>query len=253
MALSVEEQLLQSKILTENTDTNPNMIYKTSSRLNKGLNPEVFSGVNSKIVNAINLLYSMITKTQNTALNLNDKVNSVTLDVDIPTNKEIWDSVVSKLGAVDPTAKTVIQSLDLMLQGKLQANILNLTKEDNGKVLSVFVDELGKVTTKAVSINGGNSDPVTAQDITYTNHDFSSLDTVAKALDYVLSNLNNGGTGQSNPIKWDQISDKPNIVDTLTLNQTTLSINSNSTPISSVPLADDVDITGIINSLDNLV
>mgnify|MGYP003296124153 CR=1 FL=1 len=48
MALTTEELLLQMQILTEKTDesTNPNMIYKKSKALNKGLNPEYYSGNN---------------------------------------------------------------------------------------------------------------------------------------------------------------------------------------------------------------
>lgn len=250
MSLSSEEMLIQSKVLTEATDTNPNMPFKSTLRLNKGLNPDTFSGLNSKIVNAINLLQSMIVETQNTAFNLNDKVNGVILDVDKPLNAEKWNSVKEILKSVDPTAESIIQALELLLQGKLQSNILGLSKEDNGKILSVFVDELGKVTTKAVQMTGsGSSDPVTAQQVSYTNPKFESLTTVAKALDYTLANLGTS-EGPSGPITWDQILEKPDVPDTLLLNGTSLALNSKSIPLSSVPLANDEDITGIISSLD---
>lgn len=253
MALSSEEQLVQSKVLSENTDTNPNMVYKTSARLNKGLNPEAFSGVNSRIVNAINLLQSMIVETQNTAFNLNDKVNGVILDVDNPLNAEKWNTIKEKLKAIDPTAQTVIQAFEILFNGNAQADLLNLTEEDNGKVLSVFVGEDGKVTTKAIPMTGGGepSAPPTAQEVAYTNPKHYSLNTVAKALDYILANLNNGGgTGPSGPITWDQIDGKPEIPDALEITAGNLALNVNSVPMSTVPLASDSDIEAIIKSLD---
>lgn len=254
MALTSEEMLVQSKVLVEATESNPNMPYKANAKLNKGLNPEAFAGANSKIVNAINLLYTMVTETRNTAFNLNDKVNGVILDVDEPLNAEKWNALKDKLKAIDPNAETVIQALELLFNGNAQANLLNLTEEDNGKVLSVFVGEDGKVTTKAIPMTGGggeSSAPPTAQEVAYTNPKHSSLNTVAKALDYILANLNSGGgTGPSGPITWDQIDGKPEIPDALEITAGNLALNANSVPMSTVPLASDSDIEAIIKSLD---
>lgn len=253
MALTPEEMLVQSNVLVEPTENNPNMPYKANIRLNKGLNPEAFSGNNSKIVNAINSLYTLISETKSSALSLNDKVNGVILDVDNPINADKWNAIKEKLQAIDPTAETIIQALEILFNGNAQAELLNLTSEDNGKVLSVFVGEDGRVTTKAIPMTGGgeSSLPPSAQQVAYTNSNHSSLNTVAKALDYILANLNNGsGTGPSGPISWDQIDGKPEIPDALELTAGNLTLNANAVPMSTVPLASDSDIDAIIKSLD---
>ena len=83
MALTDEQKVLQADILTEKTDssTNPNMIYSTSAAKNKALNPDTFSGNNSKVVNAINLTYKQAEKAITTVDNFSTKVNEVLLDV----------------------------------------------------------------------------------------------------------------------------------------------------------------------------
>ena len=60
MAMTDEELLLQMNILTTATENNENMKYRANAALNKGLNPEFFTGNNTKIVNAINKLASEV-------------------------------------------------------------------------------------------------------------------------------------------------------------------------------------------------
>ena len=49
-----ERYEIQSEILTTETNKNPDMKYNKIPVLNKGLNPEIFPGSMSKVVNAIN-------------------------------------------------------------------------------------------------------------------------------------------------------------------------------------------------------
>ena len=46
MALSEEQIKQQIDVLTTKTSENPEMVYKAIAALNKGLNPEYFSGNN---------------------------------------------------------------------------------------------------------------------------------------------------------------------------------------------------------------
>lgn len=83
MALTDEQKILQADILTEKTDssTNPNMTYSTSTAKNKALNPNYFSGNDTKVVNAINATFKQAEKAIVTVDNFSSKVNEVLLDV----------------------------------------------------------------------------------------------------------------------------------------------------------------------------
>lgn len=83
MALTDEQKVLQADILTEKTDssTNPNMTYSTSTAKNKALNPNYFSGNDTKVVNAINATFKQAEKAIVTVDNFSSKVNEVLLDV----------------------------------------------------------------------------------------------------------------------------------------------------------------------------
>ena len=56
MALTEEELKQQANVLATKTEDNPNMPYKANATLNKGLNPDYYSGQYTKIVNALNKL-----------------------------------------------------------------------------------------------------------------------------------------------------------------------------------------------------
>ena len=75
MAMSDEELLLQMNILASKTEDNPNMVFKANKTLNKGLNPDYFTGQDTKIVNAINMLAETTVKVTEVAALVADKVN----------------------------------------------------------------------------------------------------------------------------------------------------------------------------------
>lgn len=62
------------------TTTNPLMVYKTSQLTNKGLNPELFKGNGTKIVNILNGLQKDIYSANQTISNVYDKYNPVVGD-----------------------------------------------------------------------------------------------------------------------------------------------------------------------------
>ena len=115
MAMSDEELLLQMNILASKTEDNPNMVYKANATLNKGLNPEYFTGNNTKIVNAINHLAETSVKISDLSEAVADKVNELLLDTSSDANKAIWDNV-KELMEMD----TIIEGIQRILEGKQQ-------------------------------------------------------------------------------------------------------------------------------------
>ena len=86
--MTEEELKLQMDILTSKISDNPNMTYKTNAVLNKGLNPDFFTGNNTRIVNAINKLAQDVAAMQIAVIDMINKTNGVILDVNSVENKE---------------------------------------------------------------------------------------------------------------------------------------------------------------------
>lgn len=116
MALTDEQKVLQADILTEKTDsdTNPNMIYSTSAAKNKALNPDTFSGNNSKVVNAINLTYKQAEKAITTVDNFSTKVNEVLLDVGSTSGLAKLEQLRTDMGQ-----QTLVEGLIDLYENKL--------------------------------------------------------------------------------------------------------------------------------------
>lgn len=116
MALTDEQKVLQADILTEKTDsdTNPNMIYSTSAAKNKALNPDTFSGNNSKVVNAINLTYKQAEKAIATVDNFSTKVNEVLLDVGSTSGLAKLEQLRTDMGQ-----QTLVEGLIDLYENKL--------------------------------------------------------------------------------------------------------------------------------------
>ena len=93
MAMTDEELMLQMNILASKISDNPNMPIKSNAMLNKGLNPEFFSGNYTKVVNALNQL-AVNADIANTNANLvADKVNELLLDTSNFENQAIWEQL----------------------------------------------------------------------------------------------------------------------------------------------------------------
>lgn len=245
MALTDEELLQQVNILATKTDesTNPNMVYKTNATLNKGLNPEYFSGQYTKIVNALNQLAKNSEITETRADDVATKVNSILLDIDTYEGGPIWEAVQGLMGK-----ETIIEGLQLLLEGGRQQQVLGLTVDDIGKVLSVAQDDEGNLITKAVEMiaGGGSVTDITAADVSYSNENFAEITNVASAIDYLLAN---GGSGVASSIEWDNIMNKPEIASSIALTETELVLQSDNGTMSAVPLMVDNDIDTIIGEL----
>ena len=208
MALTTEELLIQVNILASKTDpaTNPDMIYVINNNLNKGLNPNYFVGSDTKIVNAINKLADEDIKVSNMVNDISDKVNSILLDVDAYSTSITWRKVQELMGQ-----PTIIEGLEDLFEGKKQEELLKLSADDIGKVLSVAQDEDGNLYTKAI-------------DLILDSDNIKSID-------------------------WKQVDNKPVIANKINLTETELILQSDDDTISSVPLVEDIDIDNIIDNL----
>ena len=110
MALTDEEKLVQSKVLSESTSDNENMNFTSSARSNKALNPNFFSsGPDSKIVNAMNALYQLASGADSTATNIYNSFAEVLLDANSTEGTEKFEQMKEATGQ-----PTVVESVTAM-------------------------------------------------------------------------------------------------------------------------------------------
>jgi hypothetical protein len=256
MALTEEQILQQINVLTTRTSENTQMTYKTNGTLNKALNPDVFSGNNTKIVNAINLLASMADIATETSNAVSEKLNNILLDIDVTDNAAVWENVKNLM-----EKNTIIEGLESILQGEHADKILGLNAADAGKVLSIDVDDNGNVVLKAIdAIAGGGGEPVdvSVESLQYANDKAPEVTNVKEALDHVIDKIAEGDFGDGEwgggtivgEITWDMIDDRPEfIADNLELTDSQLILKDGTSILSTVELIDDEDISDIINNL----
>ena len=243
MALTDEQVLQQLNVLTEKTSDNASMKYTKTVRTNKGLNPEKFSSYNSKIVNAINLLYSDSLKIQADAAASTQMINAVMGSTLITENQSIWDSVVDILTNIRPKYNNMIYASKAILTGEAISQILQVSKEDKGKLLSIDVDEENHVIIKTVPAgSGGSITSLDASSVTYSNTNITSLTNVKEAIDYMLTN-------NVYEINWENIKNKPDLADGLGLTDTALVLKSGEKDLSTVELMNETDVTEIVSTL----
>lgn len=243
MALTDEQVLQQLNVLTEKTSDNASMKYTKSTRTNKGLNPEKFSSYNSKIVNAINLLYSDSLKIQADAAASTKMINDVMGSTLVDANKAVWDSVVEILTNIKPAYNNMIYASKAILTGEAISQILQVSKEDKGKLLSIDLDEENNVIIKTVPAgSGGSITSLDASAVTYSNTNITSLTNVKEAIDYMLTN-------NVSEINWENIKNKPDLADGLGLTDTALVLKSGEKDMSTIELMNETDVTEIVNTL----
>jgi hypothetical protein len=243
MALTDEQVLQQLNVLTEKTSDNASMKYTKSTRTNKGLNPEKFSSYNSKIVNAINLLYNDSLKIQADAAASTQMINDVMGSTLVTENQEVWNSVIEILTNIKPAYKNMIYASKAILTGEAISQILQVSKEDKGKLLSIDLDEENNVIIKTVPAgSGGSITSLDASAVTYSNTNITSLTNVKEAIDYMLTN-------NVSEINWENIKNKPDLADGLGLTDTALVLKSGEKDMSTIELMNETDVTEIVNTL----
>ena len=249
MALSKEELQQQINILTTRTDDNDGMKYSKLPGINKGLNPDYFTGNNTRIVNAINKLAQDVAAMQTAVIDMINKTNGVILDVNSVENKEVWEET-KRLMRED----TIIEGIRAILEGRSQDRIFDLDEEDAGKILTVVIDDDGNPIIKPIDFNIELPDDdkpeepeiISAYTVTYLDADNPEITTVGEAIDHIMSQLKNIDF----EISWDDVKDKPSIGSRLELDEDSLSlISEEDVELSSVPLMSDEDILDLVTSL----
>ena len=234
MAMSDEELLLQMNILASKTEDNPDMVFKANKTLNKGLNPEYFTGNNTKIVNAINMLAETTVKVTDVSSLVTEKVNELLLDTSVDENKLLWDKL-KELMEMD----TIIEGLHRILDGKQQDKILGITPDDIGKILSVAQAEDGEMMVKAID------NILNPSQMEYTHEEYPEVKTVEGALDKLFELQGNG----ISEVTWDMIMNKPEIPTGLELTNESLVMMSENGNMSEVPLMTDEDVNNLLSDL----
>ena len=129
-----ERKQVQYDVLTYKVDTTTNdkMVYKSNAVLNKGLNPDYFTGNDTKIVNSLNKLYKMIVKCNTTAERVSDKYNPIILDTELTVNKPILEAMRKATGK-----DTLIESVLALAKGEIGGlAVLNPTDAEDGFVIT---------------------------------------------------------------------------------------------------------------------
>ena len=187
MALSEDVLKLQLDILASKTSDNPDMVFKKNATLNKGLNPDYFSGQHTKIVNALNQLADGSNKANIAVTSFMDKMNNILLDTSNEDNSRIFENLQDLMGA-----PTIIEGLVNVLEGKTQEQILGLKQEDVGKFLTVGQTDDNKLVLNTIDLI------LNAESIEYTNESLPEVHNVKEALDYVVEEI-------QSPLEWEDV------------------------------------------------
>ena len=223
MALSEEAIIQQINVLTTKTSENADMTFKPIPAINKGLDPDYFTGNDTKIVNAINKIAAEVNMLNNAVIDMIDKVNGIILDTHGTENNEIWEKTKELMGE-----ETLIEGIKAILEGKKQQEILQLHPADNEKILSVKVNQDGVPEVKPVSIESLTVE-VGAYDVAYLNRDMKGVTSIGEAVDMICENnaTNIGIDGEK-----------------------LILTNTKNEELASVPITNDSDIDNMIASLD---
>lgn len=239
MALNGDAIVQQINVLTTKTSENAEMIYKAIPALNKGLNPEYFSGNDTKIVNAINKLAVEVDMLNDALISMITRVNSILSDTGTAENKEDWEETKELMGT-----DNLIDGIKSILEGKQQEKILQLDKADVGKLLSIEKNKnTGALEVKPTSIESLTVE-VGSYDVSYANRDFKELSSVGEAIDVILDDM-------LQPKEWSDLVNVPKLADDLVIEEDSLVLKSTEDEdLANVPITTDDDINGIIGSLD---
>lgn len=147
---------------------------------------------------------------------INNKIDNIvegSIDIDMTgcASKDYVNEVVETLKAsTESEIDLIANQIDDILNANKQQEILKLTVDDIGKVLSVAQNDKGELVTKAIDI--------------ILNPDNIS-------------------------VEWEQIQNKPELASRLNIKQNELVLQSDINDLSSVPLVVDEDIDNIISEL----
>jgi hypothetical protein len=163
------------------------MVFKKNATLNKGLNPDYFSGQYTKIVNALNQLADSSNKANIAVTSFMDKMNDILLDTSNEDNSRVFEQLQLLM-----EAPTIIEGMQNMLQGNTQEQLLNLKQEDIGKFLTVGETEDNKLVLNAIDL------VLNAENIEYVNESLPEVHSVKEALDHTVEEI-------QSPLEWEDV------------------------------------------------
>lgn len=129
-----ERKQVQYDVLTYKLDeaTNSKLYYRKNTAANKGLNPEYYTGNNTKLVNILNALFKEI-QTANISVNgVYGRLNPIILDTSLLENQPILEAMRKATGK-----DTLVESVLALAKGEIGGlAVLNPTDAEDGFVVT---------------------------------------------------------------------------------------------------------------------
>lgn len=145
---------IQSEVLSTETNKNPDMKYNKIPVLNKGLNPEVFPGSMSKVVNAINAAMDRSESARQYGADLFQKFNKLILDTSSSYGHNKFDEMIEKTGEetlIEAIVKLCdrLDSGDFKLTAEMISNVLGFTPiAEANYVVGIILDDEEETETQ---------------------------------------------------------------------------------------------------------
>ena len=133
---ATDKDLVQYDVLTLKLDssTNPQLVYKKSTATNKGLNPDYFSGFNTKLVNLLNKIAKDMITTQDTVKQVYDTYDPVVLNTSTTEGKVLLDQMRLATGK-----DTLVESVTALANGEI-GGLAFLNPNDSNDGFSIVYD-----------------------------------------------------------------------------------------------------------------
>ena len=133
---ATDKNQVQYDVLTIKLDstTNPKLIYKRSPNTNKGLNPSLFSGNNTKIVNILNKFAESIDLATKTVEKVYSIYNPVILDTITAEGKALLEKMRLATGK-----DTLVESVTALANGEI-GGLAFLNPDDSNDGFSIVYD-----------------------------------------------------------------------------------------------------------------
>ena len=133
---STDKQQVQYDVLTFKLDstTNPKLVYKTMPTVNKGLDPNFFSGNDTKIVNILNKFAKDMKDTSDIVNKVYDTYNPVVLNTTTDEGKALLEKMRLATGK-----DTLVESVTALANGEI-GGLAFLNPDDSNDGFSIVYD-----------------------------------------------------------------------------------------------------------------
>ena len=133
---STDKQQVQYDVLTFKLDstTNPKLVYKTTTAMNKGLNPKFFSGNNAKLVNILNKFANDMKNTSDIVKKVYNTYNPVVLNTTTDEGKALLEKMRLATGK-----DTLVESVIALANGEI-GGLAFLNPNDSNDGFSIVYD-----------------------------------------------------------------------------------------------------------------